>query len=124
SLFTTDVEGEAEWLQHAFNEIQLWFSSGSKSGYLIPPTAPTPGNLKLKKVLAQIDALIYRIIAARRRQTTASHDLLGLLMAMRDEEDGSTLSDKELRDESMTLLFAAHESTGTTIAWALYLLSK
>ncbi len=124
SLFTTDIENDAERLQHAFNEINAWFSSGSKTGFLIPPTAPTPSNLRMRKVMKEIDALIYRIIATRRRAKEPPKDLLGLLMAARDEDDGSSLSDGELRDESMTILFAAHETTGTTITWVLSMLSK
>lgn len=124
SLFTTDIERDAEWLQHAFNQINLWFSSGSKSGYLVPPSFPTPGNLRLRGTLRSIDSLILRIIRERRNADGASQDLLSLLMAARDEDDGSTMNDAELRDEVMTLLFAAHESTGTSIAWTLYVLSK
>jgi cytochrome P450 len=77
----------------------------------------------MKRTLAEIDAIIYKIIGARRSGRESHGDLLGLLMAARDE-DGRGLSDAELRDESITLMFAAHETTGTTITWALSLISK
>jgi cytochrome P450 len=127
SLFTTDIDRDAEWLQHAFNQVNLWFSQGSKTGYLVPPSFPLPSNLRMKRTIADIDRLIKRIITLRRRggkQDGGSRDLLDLLMSAKDADDGSTMSDDELRDEVMTLLFAAHESTGTTIAWTMSLLSK
>jgi cytochrome P450 len=124
SLFTTDVERDAGRVAQLFNQVNAWFSGGSKSGYLIPPWFPTPANLRLRQALAELDALVLGIIRARRQAATRPDDLLSLLMAARDEADGSAMSDRELRDEAMTLLFAAHETTGTTIAWVLCLLSK
>jgi unspecific monooxygenase len=68
----------------------------------------------------QIDELIYAEIAERRANPDPNRtDILSLLMAARDEE-GNPMTDKELRDELMTLLFAGHETTATAMAWALY----
>jgi cytochrome P450 family 110 len=55
-----------------------------------------------------------------RRQHPPQNDVLSLLLAARDEEDGSALTDLELRDELMTLLFAGHETTASVLAWAIY----
>ncbi|MDZ8051191.1 MAG: cytochrome P450 [Aulosira sp. ZfuVER01] len=68
----------------------------------------------------QIDQLLYAEIAERREKPNPnSIDILSLLMSARDEE-GEPMSDRELRDELMTLLFAGHETTATAMAWALY----
>ncbi len=68
----------------------------------------------------QMDALLYTEIADRRNQPDAGRtDILALLMAARDS-DGQPLSDIELRDELITLLFAGHETTASALAWALY----
>lgn len=68
----------------------------------------------------QVDQLIYAEIAERRQQPDTSRtDILALLMAARDEA-GQPLSDVELRDELVTLLFAGHETTASALAWALY----
>jgi len=68
----------------------------------------------------EIDKLIYAEIQERRQQPDSSRtDILTLLMAACDEA-GKPLTDKELRDELMTLLFAGHETTATALAWALY----
>jgi unspecific monooxygenase len=68
----------------------------------------------------QVDELLYAEIAERRQQGNSERiDILSLLMSAADTE-GKPLTDKELRDELMTLLFAGHETTATAMAWALY----
>ena len=75
---------------------------------------------RFKQQQQQIDELLYAEIAARRdRPDPTRTDILSLLMSARDE-DGHPLSDRELRDELMTLLFAGHDTTATAMAWALY----
>jgi cytochrome P450 len=67
-----------------------------------------------------LDALIYEEIE-RRRGAPDLHerrDILSLLMQARDE-DGQPMSDMELRDELVTLLLAGHETTATSVAWAI-----
>jgi len=68
----------------------------------------------------QLDNLLYAELKERRANPDESRtDILSLLLAARDEE-GQPMTDKELRDELMTLLFAGHETTATAMAWALY----
>lgn len=68
----------------------------------------------------QIDQLLYAEIRDRRAAPdTTRTDILALLMSARDES-GQPLSDEELRDELLTLLFAGHETTASALAWALY----
>jgi cytochrome P450 family 110 len=73
--------------------------------------------LRLKQ---QVDELIYAEINERKELADPSRgDILSLMMAARDE-DGQPMTDEELRDELMTLLVAGHETTATSLAWALY----
>ncbi|MCU0536777.1 MAG: cytochrome P450 [Hydrococcus sp. Prado102] len=75
---------------------------------------------KFVRLRQQIDDLLYTEIAERRANPDRDRtDILSMLMSARDEE-GRPLSDKELRDELMTLMFAGHETTATAMAWALY----
>ncbi|MFM2064010.1 MAG: hypothetical protein RLZZ507_3681 [Cyanobacteriota bacterium] len=68
----------------------------------------------------QIDKLIYAEIEERRQKPDPSRtDILSLMMASRDEA-GEPMTDVELRDELITLLIAGHETTATSLAWALY----
>lgn len=67
-----------------------------------------------------LDKIIYTEIAEKRSQDNLQgEDILSLLMSAHDEE-GNPMSDGELRDELMSLMFAGHETTATAIAWALY----
>ncbi|HEY9657193.1 MAG TPA: cytochrome P450 [Allocoleopsis sp.] len=71
----------------------------------------------------QVDELIYAEIADHRNAANKPQtDILALLLAARDEA-GEPLSDIELRDELITLLFAGHETTASALAWALYWIS-
>jgi cytochrome P450 len=74
---------------------------------------------RFRKALAAVDELIYAEIADRRESTAQDgrDDVLSLLLAAR-HEDGSVMSDVELRDELMTLLTAGHETTATGLSWA------
>lgn len=66
------------------------------------------------------DRCIYAIIRKRRGEPDLEQrtDIMSLIMRARTEEDGQTLTDKELRDELMTLVLAGHETTANQLAWA------
>lgn len=77
--------------------------------------------LKLQK---EVDKLIYAEIKKRQESDEFNQaDILSLLLDARDES-GQTLSNQELRDELITILFAGHESTGSALAWSLYWIDK
>jgi cytochrome P450 family 110 len=68
----------------------------------------------------RLDELLYQEIRDRKTQSQPlGEDILSLLVSARDEA-GQPMSDVELRDELMTMLFAGHETTATALAWALY----
>jgi unspecific monooxygenase len=69
----------------------------------------------------QIDELLYAEISERRssKQSEQGVDIFSLLMQARDE-NGDPMTDEELRDELLTLLFVGHETTATAMAWGLY----
>ena len=73
----------------------------------------------------RVDALLFEEIARHREDPAASEadDILSLLVQARDEQ-GAPLSDVEIRDELMTLLVAGHETTATTLSWALERLAR
>jgi len=67
-----------------------------------------------------VDQLLYAQISERREQANREHeDILALLLSARDEA-GQPMTDEELRDELLTLLFAGYENTASALAWALY----
>lgn len=76
------------------------------------------GRVQLQ--IAQMDELIYSLIAKRRAENNLSRqDILSLIMAA-CYDDGQPMSDVELRDELMTLLLAGHETTASALTWAFY----
>jgi cytochrome P450 len=84
------------------------------------PISPWGRFLRKRDV---IDALLFEEIAERRAQADPQRDdILSLLLDARDEE-GQPLTDRELRDELLTLLVAGHETTATALSWALYWLA-
>jgi cytochrome P450 len=87
-----------------------------------PLSVPTPRNRRIQATLNTLNTLVYDLIRKRREQKTVTFDLLSLLLAT--DEDGSGMNDQQLRDEILTLFFAGHESTATTLTWAWYALSQ
>ncbi len=92
-----------------------------------PTWMPTPNNRRMAAHIARLNEVVYKIIEERRRRVAgggdAGTDLLGLLMTACDEETGVGMTDTLLRDESMNLLMAGHETTTQFLAWTWYLLS-
>ena len=97
-------------------------------GLFVAPTwMPTPNNRRMARHIERLNEVVFRIIEDRRQRVRqggdAGKDLLGLLMIACDEETGIGMSDQLLRDESMTLLMAGHETTAQFLEWTWYLLS-
>jgi cytochrome P450 len=86
---------------------------------LRPPQSGRPGG-GIGRALDRLDAVIYEELARRREQEDLAErtDILSLLLQARDE-DGQAMTDGELRDELVTLLLAGHETTATSVAWAV-----
>lgn len=102
--------------------VNEYMANSPEAVLMVPTWVPTPRNLALKKAVGRIDDLVYRIIAARRAGEPRD-DLLGTLLTAQDD-DGQKMSDKQLRDEVITLFLAGHETTALALAHTLYLLSK
>ena len=76
---------------------------------------------RYKRAIARLDEIVFRIIRDRRASGRDTGDLLSMLLAARDDE-GRGMSDQQLRDETMTLLLAGHETTALALSWTWYLL--
>lgn len=85
---------------------------------------PIPGMRDVRHAVDDMNTAVYAILRERRGSgKQSSGDLLSILMRARDE-DGSALTDEQLRDELMTFLLAGHETTALALSWAFYLLSQ
>jgi cytochrome P450 len=81
---------------------------------------------KLQRAIRLLDGRIQQMIDERRAQGLGRADLLTRLLAARDEENAGAagMTDKQVRDEANTLFVAGHETTATSLSWALYLLGR
>jgi cytochrome P450 len=74
-----------------------------------------------RRAIAEFEALVWRLLADRR---TKGVDLLSMLLNARDPETGEGMSDKQIRDEILTIFLAGHETTAVALSWTWYLLSR
>lgn len=122
-LFGTSVSPEdVATVRESMETINEFFANSPEAVFRLKPWVPTPRNLRMNAAVKEIDQLIYRIIA-RRRAGEQRDDLLGTLLAALDDE-GTGMTDAQLRDESITLFLAGHETTALALAHTFYLLSK
>lgn len=128
ALFSVDLLGEARTLGDAFTAVSEYVSYRMQVPFPPPLFVPTRRNRHFKAALATLDQTIYALINDRRRAqangAVVPDDLLTMLMAARDEETGRGMTDAQLRNEVLLLMFAGHETTATTLTWAFYLLSQ
>ena len=126
TLFDADVSEEARVIGDASEVVMEYFGKrfGSLLAQFIPLWLPTPDNLRLQRAIRHLDAVVYRMIADRRRSGEDRGDLLSILLQAQDADDGSRMTDRQVRDEVMTLFLAGHETTAVALSWAFYLLAQ
>ncbi|MFF0486177.1 cytochrome P450 [Streptomyces sp. NPDC004435] len=123
TIFGADTAADAEAIGRAMDIAQQEIGAElSGIGALLPDWIPTPGRARVKRATAVIDAEVARIVS-RHRDGEDRPDLLSRLLTARDET-GARLSDREIRDETVTLYIGGHETTSSTLVWAWYLLSR
>jgi cytochrome P450 len=125
TLFDAEVEGEEDEIGGALTSLIDLFPMlmNPLSTYL--RNLPVPSTLRFRKSIARLDRTIYGIIEERRASGKDRGDLLSMLLLAQDEEgDGGSMTDKQVRDEAMTLFLAGHETTANALAWTWYLLAQ
>ncbi len=86
---------------------------------------PLPAMKRIRKGQAELDAIIYAMIAERRRSPGDRGDLLSMLLEAVDPEDATaSMSDRQVRDECLTIMLAGHETTANALSFGLWLLAK
>jgi len=123
ALFGVDLIGEAAGVGRAMLSALQFVSEEAFSLFPSWLLVPTPRNLRFRRARAALDRVVLGIID-RRRGGSGGDDLLAMLMEARDEATGEGMSDRQLRDEIMTLMLAGHETTAVTLAWACLLLAQ
>jgi cytochrome P450 len=121
TLFDADVAGDAQEIGRTIT-LLLDFSSDFRRLIFTPKWLPTPRNIQTTLAIRRLDKIVYRMIAERRTSGRDAGDLLSMLLAAQDE-DGSRMDDKQLRDEALTLFLAGYETTANLLAWTWWLLA-
>lgn len=121
TLFNTEVEADIHSVADAMAAIQDKFMASPLD--LLPTWIPFPRELRARRANHDLDALVYRIISEWRTESQDHGDLLSMLL-LAETEDGQRMSDKQARDEIVTLFLAGHETTANTLNWTWLLLSQ
>lgn len=124
TLFDADINKDASGVGEAVRESLALVEESFKQIFVLPEWMPTPHNCRLKAAVTRLDKLIQGFIDARRASGEDKGDFLSLLLSARDADDNSQMTDKQVRDEAMTLFGAGHETTAVTMTWTWYLLSQ
>jgi cytochrome P450 len=123
TLFGLEMKSEARAVGQALTAIMRRDLRRLRSPLKLPPTFPTPANRRAESGYALLEGMVSRIIEEKRLDGGGSDDLLSRLIEASDEQ-GAHMSPRQLRDETMTLLLAGHETTALTLAWTWYLLAQ
>jgi cytochrome P450 len=124
TLFGADVAAGAQAIAAAERDIFAIVAHKMNNPVTAPLWVPTRLNRAYRAAKSLLDNVILSVIESRRRGGPAANDLLDLLLAARDEESGAGMSDRQLRDEALTLLFAGHDTTASALSWTWYLLAR
>lgn len=125
TLFDASVEDDAQEVGEAMSVVMDLFNTITIPFFELLQKLPLPQLRRFDKAKAKLDAIIYRLIEERRQSGKDRGDLLSMLLLAQDEEnDGSRMTDAQLRDEAMTIFLAGHETTANALTWTWYLLSQ
>lgn len=122
TLFSAEVDDMATTVGQALDAIMSRYADGLLMLFPSLSRLPLPVNRRFQQGLQQLDALLYGLIQKRREEGVHKGDLLSMLLQARDE-DGSAMTDTQLRDEVITLFTAGHETTALLLSFTFMLLS-
>jgi len=123
TLFGSSAKDDASRVSRALDDVSEYFAKTISQPISIPLSIPTQLNRAFLGAKRELDDIVHRIIADKRNSTERGPDLLSHMLDLQDE-DGHRMSDKQLRDEVLTLLLAGHETTALTLTYAFHLLAE
>ncbi len=124
ALFGLDPDGELARSTDAATEFEHALGFWARDYFLQILRGPRTPFARMRRARQRLDSLIFEEIAARRRSGARGEDVLSLLLDATDGEGGGHLSDRHVRDQVMTLLFAGHDTTTSTIAFLFHELDR
>jgi len=124
TMFSTSVLDKIEHISPSLDTLLRHAIKSIVNPLTLPLYVPTPANQKFKRALETMDDVIYGIIDQRRTALSGQNDLLDMLLKARDDSSGEKMTDKQIRDEVITIFSAGHETTANWLSWTLYLLAR
>ena len=125
TLFDADVGGDVDAIGHAMDvSVGMFARAMSPWGPLLN-FLPLPSNFRFKRAWGRLMGTVDRFIQDRRTNGAQREDLLSRLVQATDAEgDGASMTDRQLRDEAITLFTAGHETTANALTFTFLLLSQ
>jgi cytochrome P450 len=124
TLFGSQVGNQAQEIAGALSEVVENFSRMLLPFWSLLRHVPTERNRRLARAQQKLDAIILGLIAQRRAENRDRGDLLSMLLAAEDaDQPDKRLTDREIRDQALTLFLAGHETTANALAWTWHLLA-
>lgn len=124
ALFGAELGDEWTEVSAAMETLMRNFAASTARPLVLPRWLPTPSNLRSAAAVRRLDRVLFQIIARRRASGDDRGDLLSMLLHAQDDETGRRMTDRQLRDECMTLFLAGHETTANALSWTWYLLAR
>jgi cytochrome P450 len=121
-LFGVDAGEVQPLIRNAAEAVQQWHSDCQALCLPYPHYLPTYSNFTYRAKTRELDRAVYALIRRIRSSGSEGHALLGAMLGVRDE-DGTPIRDEEIRDQDVTLFLAGHDTTASSLAFALYELS-
>jgi cytochrome P450 len=127
-LFGADMSAAADLLAR-FRRVNDQLLRRAVSPHPVPASWPTPGNRRMNRGLRATRAIVDELIDRRPAEDAGvahagrTSDMLGLLLAARDADDGTRLTDREVADQAMLFLLAGHDTVSVTLTCVLLLLA-
>ncbi len=121
TLFNVDSAAQAAQLGHAFNEV---INNGPTRFGVQRLRIDLPFTAYGRRMagIRTLDGFVYDLIAQRRKDGRDTGDILSMLLHVQDE--GNTMTDKQVHDQVLTFVAAGHETAQNTLSWTFYLLSQ
>lgn len=124
ALFSSENAQDLRKVYDTSTTTQRYVNNRIRNPFFIPWSHINGAYSDFKKDMKILDEVVERLIRERRNSSEKQADLMQLLMDAVDEESGEAMTEKQLRDEVLTLFSAGHETSANAMVWTLYELSK
>jgi len=123
TLFDSDVHHEVGKVGDAMDVMLHSVIDKTRRIIRLPEWMPTPQRLRKRQSIDTLNTIVMDIINQRRQSGEDKGDLLSMFLLAEDEH-GNRMTDTQVKDETLTMFLAGHETTANALAWTFYLLSQ